>query len=254
MPRVRRLAALLGVVALGAMFACPGPSLGEEYRLQVANLYRDSFQSFFDGPIGDGVGELAMPRLERLLDSGDVPEGSLLTDRVFRYGWDELARSFGAAKVRGRVSPGEGRRRWDEAVWEGQPGERSVWVIGASVTNHQEVYHTAINAQADGSTLNYYVPYLVTARPKPQPVVAYTLGFLRFYTDRGNLWTRFLSKSVSLERGIALIVGVNENPSFADWVYIVVEHPPKPTAFKAVVGWDRRRSGDRSNFEGPRLQ
>ena len=46
------------------------------------------------------------------------------------------------------------------------------------------------------------------------------------------------------------MIGINENPSFADWVYFVVEHPAKPTTFKAVIGWERRRSGDRSNFEG----
>ena len=47
------------------------------------------------------------------------------------------------------------------------------------------------------------------------------------------------------------MIGINDNPSFADWVYLVVEHPPKPTTFKAVIGWERRRSSDRSNFEGP---
>jgi hypothetical protein len=46
------------------------------------------------------------------------------------------------------------------------------------------------------------------------------------------------------------VVGVNDNPSFGDWVYFVVEHPAKPTTFKAVVGWERRRSADRSNFDG----
>ena len=55
---------------------------------------------------------------------------------------------------------------------------------------------------------------------------------------------------MSLAEGLAAVIGINENPSFADWVYLVVEHPAKPTTFKAVIGWERRRSGDRSNFEG----
>jgi hypothetical protein len=185
-----------------------------------------------------------------MLDSGDIDPGALLTDRVFRYGWDELAKAFDAVKVRGFVTPGEGRRRWDEAVWDGKPGERSVWVIAPLVTHQQEVYHTAINGKADGAPLRYYVPYQVTGNPKPAPVVAYQLPFMRFYTDRGTLWDRYLSKSVSLAGGIAVIVGINSNPSFADWVYIVVEHPPLPTTFKAVFGWERRRDSDRSNFEG----
>ena len=106
-------------------------------------------------------------------------------------------------------------------------------------------------AKAEGSTLRYYVPYKVTGNPQPAPVVAYSLVFLRFHADRGDLWSRYLSRSVSLAEGLAAVIGINENPSFADWVYFVVEHPAKPTTFKAVVGWERRRSGDRSNFDGP---
>jgi hypothetical protein len=143
----------------------------EEYHLQVANLYRTSFAHFIDGPIRTGSGELAMPGLERSLDSGEMQPGALLTDRPLRYGWDELVNGVAAVKVRASVSPGEGPRRWDEAVWEGKPGEKSVWVIASSAPSHQEVY-------------------------------------------------------------------------------LVVEHPPKPTTFKAVIGWERRRSSDRYNFEG----
>jgi hypothetical protein len=246
MPAVQMLLVLfLGGLALSLPAAC-----AEEYRLQVANLYRESFAHFIDGPIRTGSGELAMPSLERALDSGDISPGALLTDRLFRYGWDEILRGFGAVKVRASVSPGEGRRRWDEAVWEGKPGEKSLFVISASATNHQEVYQIAQSGQADGSTLRYFVPYKVTGDPRPAPVAAYALVFLRFHADRGDLWNRYLSRSVSLADGLAAVIGVNDNPSFADWVYFVVEHPARPTTFKAVVGWERRRSADRSNFEG----
>jgi hypothetical protein len=221
----------------------------EEYRLQVANLYRTAFAHFIDGPIRTGSGELAMPGLERSLDSGEMQPGALLTDRPLRYGWNELVNGFGAVKVRASVNPGEGPRRWtDEAVWEGKPGEKSVWVIASSATNHQEVYQVALNGQVEG--LRYFVPYNVTGNPRPEPVVAYPLVFLRFHSDRGGLWNRYLSRSVALDEGLAAVIGVNDNPSFADWVYLVVEHPPKPTTFKAVIGWERRRSSDRSNFEG----
>ena len=89
---------------------CPSPAASaEEYRLQVANLYRDSFAHFIDGPIGTGSGELAMPKLERALDSGDISPGALLTDRVFRYGWDEISSAaFGAVKVRATVKSRRG--------------------------------------------------------------------------------------------------------------------------------------------------
>jgi hypothetical protein len=102
--------------------------------------------------------------------------------------------------------------------------------------------------------LRYYIPYQVTGNPRPSAAVAYALVFLRFYSDHSDLWSRYLSRSVSLTEGLAAVVGINDNPSFADWVYLVVEHPAKPTTFKAVIGWERRRSGDRSNFDGPMLQ
>jgi hypothetical protein len=72
MPALRVILAvlcLLGLCLLGA-----GAS-AEEYRLQVANLYRDSFAYFIDGPIRTGSAELAMPNRERALDSGEINPG-----------------------------------------------------------------------------------------------------------------------------------------------------------------------------------
>ncbi len=95
---------------------------GAEYRLQVANLYRESFVHYFDGPVGTGSGDLVMERLGRALDAERVPSGALLTDRTFRYGWEALAGSFRAVKVIAEIRPAEGARRWDEVVWVGHPG------------------------------------------------------------------------------------------------------------------------------------
>ena len=100
--------------------------------------------------------------------------------------------------------------------------------------------------------MRYYVPYHVTGESAPgAPWCAYALVFLRFHADRSDLWSRYLSRPFRSSDGLAAVVGINDNPSFADWVYLVVEHPAKPTTFKAVVGWERRRSADRSNFDGP---
>jgi hypothetical protein len=235
------------------------PAAGEEYRLQVANLHRDAFMHYLDGPLGTGSGELVMDRLGRDLDGGRVPSGALLADRPFRYGWEALAASFGAVKTIAEVRPAEGPRRWDEVVWSGKPGERSVWVIGATTSRTQEVVHVALeglplNGNATAA-LRYYVPYKVTFSPSRQTVVTYPLEFLRFYEDRGPvLWDRYLSRSVGLGQGIAAVVGENSNPTFADWVYIVIQHPPRPTTFRAVIGWERRRGADRSNLEGATIR
>jgi hypothetical protein len=245
----RLLAALLLMVG----FAAPAGAV--EYRLQVANLYRDSFAHYFDGPLGTGSGELAMDRLKQAVDADEVPRGAFLSDRTFRYGWDAVATSFGAVKVITEIKPAEGRQRWDEAVWQGNPGERSVWVIAPTTTRTQEAALLALQGTAlaggEPPALRFYIPYRVTGSPMPQTAVSYSLDFLRFHEARGPaLWDRYLSRSVGLGQGIAVVVGENPNPSFADWVYIVVQHPPQPTTFKIVVAWERRRGADRSNLEG----
>ncbi len=247
---------LLSLVLLAGLAA---PAAGEEYRLQVANLYRDAFMHYLDGPLGTGSGELVVDRLGRDLDAGKVPSGALLGDRALRYGWEALATSFGAVKVIAEIKPAEGSRRWDEVVWTGKSGDRSVWVIGATTTRTQEVAHVAVQGLplngGSAAALRYYVPYRVTGSPRPQTVVTYPLAFLRFYEDRGaTLWDRYLSRSVGLGQGIAAVVGESSNPTFADWVYLIIQHPPRPATFKAVVGWERRRGADRSNLEGATIR
>ncbi|HEX9746920.1 MAG TPA: hypothetical protein VGB86_00785 [Methylomirabilota bacterium] len=252
---------LLGLVLLGGLVA---PAAGEEYRLQVANLYRDAFMHYLDGPLGTGSGELVMDRLGRDLDEAPgrpakVPSGALLGDRPLRYGWEALAGSFGAVKVIAEIKPAEGSRRWDEVVWTGNPGDRSVWVVGPTTTRTQEVIHVALQGLplngGAAPALRYYVPYRVTGSPSPQTVVTYPLDFLRFYEDRGPvLWDRYLSRSVGLGQGIAVVVGENSNPTFADWVYIVIQHPPRPATFRVAVGWERRRGADHSNLDGTTIR
>jgi len=243
------------LVGLVVILGLTGPVAAAEYRLQVANLYGESFAHYFDGPLGTGAGDLAMERLGRALDADRVPSGALLYDRTFRYGWEALAGSFRAVKVIAEIKPAEGGRRWDEVVWVGNPGERSVWVIAPTTTRTQEVVHVALQgvsvAAGESPALRHYLPYRVTGSPVPQTAVTYPLDFVRFYEDRGPiLWDRYLSRSTGLGQGIAAIVGESSNPLFADWVYIVIQHPPQATTFKAVVAWERRRSADRSNLEG----
>jgi len=59
---------------------------------------------------------------------------------------------------------------------------------------------------------------------------------------------------VEPRQGIAAVVGENSNPSFADWAYLVIQHPPRRGTIKAVVGWECRRGADRSNLEGGLLR
>lgn len=116
--------------------------------------------------------------------------------------------SLRAVKVIAEIRPAESSRRCDEVVWQGVPGERSVWVIGPATTRTQGTPFGADPA--------------------------------RLYEDRGP--------------ALAATGGESSNPTFADWVYLVIQHPPRPSTFKAVVGWERRRGADRSNLDGATLR
>jgi hypothetical protein len=242
---LRGLLLLVLLIGFGVL-----PADAVEYRLEVASLHDEGFTHFIDGPIGTGSGELVMARLERALDAGEVGSGARIGDRVLTRFRSRAAESFGAVRVRGEINPAEGPRQWDEAVWEGKPGERSVWVIATTTTHHQEVRHVALKGGEPGAALRYFIPYRVTLNPTPQSVVAFPLSFIRFYEDRPGLWDRYLSKSIGLGEGVAVLVGINETPAFADWVYLIVQHPPQAATFKVVLGWGRRMSGDKSSKEG----
>ena len=69
--------------------------------------------------------------------------------------------------------------------------------------------------------------------------MAYPLVFLRFHggsrTTSGAGTCRAPSRSSD---GLAAVVGINDNPSFADWVYFVIEHPAEADHLQG-----RRRMG-----------
>ena len=242
---------MFGVVVVLALWMglLASPAGAVEYRLEVANVYQEAFAYYFDGPLRSGSGELVMNRLEQALDAGRIEWGVFLSGRTLRYGGDAVARSFEAAKAVTEVKPLESPRRWDEAGWNGAPGERSVWVIAPAGRHFEEVYHVAVKGAGPEAALRYYIPYRAAISGQPQRVIAYSLAFLRFYEGRSDLWRRYLAKSVDLKQGIAVVVGSNDDATFTDWVYIVVQPPPVPTTFKVVLGWRPRAAPEAPGAE-----
>jgi len=53
-------------------------------------------------------------------------------------------RSLAFIVVVAEIRAAEDSRRWDEVVWQGAPGEQSVWVIGPTTTRTQEVDQIAL--------------------------------------------------------------------------------------------------------------
>jgi len=233
---------------LVALLLLPAPAQAVEYHLQVAHLHELAFASYLDGRIGRGQGELTMTRLQRDLTAGTIPKGVLLYDRSAEPVSEGTA-GFRAVAVRAQSTPASGRQPWQDIVWDGVPGQRTVWVVAPVLrTKDQQVVHVALKGSGPG--LRYHIPYTVGFQPSALAAVSYPQVFVRSYAERGTLWDRYLGRHLAPSEGIAAVVGVNDNPTFADWVYLVVDHAPAPTTYEAVVGWDRRRHADRSNLEG----
>ena len=84
----------------------------------------------------------------------------------------------------------------------------------------------------------------MTLWPRPSRAVAYPLSTLRSGEDGGSpVWDKYLSRAVDLSEGLAAVVG--NGGLNGDWVYLLVEDPPEPSTFRAVIGWTYRGSGDR---------
>ena len=224
------------------VFAAPIRAQAVEYGLRVANLMNDGFAYFIRGSIGRGEGELSLPRLDRALDAGEVSRGALLYDRDIYPAGEGVARSFGAVAVRPTVySSSEERGLWKSLRWEGQPGQRVVWVIRPAGMFWRRVAHLALGGTSP--ELRYYIPYGVTLSPTPSRAVGYSLTFLRSGEDGAPLWERFLSRAADPREGLAGVVGVNSLGG--DWVYLIVEQPSEPTTFRTAIGWARRGVSDR---------
>jgi hypothetical protein len=81
----------------------------------------------------------------------------------------------------------------------------------------------------------------------------YPLDFLWFHEERGDLWEKYLSKSVDLSHGIAVVAGANSNPLFPDMARLLVNQGEQPTTYKAVLIW-RQAPADLEAPRSPRTR
>jgi hypothetical protein len=224
------IAGLLGA-ALGA-----APAEAVEYKLEVASLWETALSSYaktaelYDGASGPGL-----DRLEASLDQGEMPQAVTLGDRTLRWASESVAHAYGTVKVLAEIKPGgDGQQRWDEVRWEGQPGERSVWVVAPSGrARPQLMYRVAL--KGDGP-LRQFLPYVPTSGYW-SPAVKYPLNFLWFHEERGGLWDKYVSRTLDLSQGVGAVVGENPNQTFPDQVYLIVQQSAQPTTYKAVLLW-----------------
>ena len=223
------------------------PAEAVEYRLEVISTWENGFTSFLrPGEADDGASGPGLEALMASIDRGEMPRGPLLWDRTVRWAGEAVARAYGATRVKAEITPGGSDGvLWDEVKWEGQPGDRTVWVIDPSGrARAQELYHVVIKAAGPA---RHYIPYTPTSSLR---VVAprYPLEYLWFHEERGTLWTRSLSRNLDLGQGIGVVGGANSNPTFPDEARVVVTTGDQPTTYKAVLVW--REPG--ANLEAPR--
>jgi hypothetical protein len=234
--RIPWLLSALALVVFPVSSVC-----GVEYRLYVASISDEALQYYARGPVGSAAGELTMVELERALDRGEVPHGSLLYDRDIIAAGPGVARAFGAAVVRSTSSSTSHQAtEWKMVQWDGTPGQRAVWIVRPATMHRNEAKYLALSGI--GSGLRYFIPYGVSLSSTPQKAISYRLDFLRAYEDGGPLWDRYLNGVVDLSDALAAVVGVYPR---GDWVYLLVEQPPTPMTFKVAIGWALRGPNDR---------
>ena len=236
------------LLAVGALALAGTPAGAAEYRLQVASLFENALLSFLrPGELAEGGSGPGLDRLEAALDGARVPAGAALWDRRVQPVGERAARAWGGVAVAATAVPGGDGRIWDEVRWEGKPGEQTVWLIAPSGRNTQELTRLALKGTG---SLRYHQPHHPAWDVTRLAAPSYSLVSLWFYEERGTIWDRYLTRALDLGSGIGAVVGVNDNESFADSVYLVVRHAPEPTVYKAVLGW-RQRASDR---ESPSLR
>ena len=87
------------------------------------------------------------------------------------------------------------------------------------------------------SPLTIYRPYTVAGGKSPVPVMSLGIPLIAFQESRGDMWDKYVAKNIDLSRGVAAVVGSNNNAILADLVYIIVDQGPAPTTFEIILSW-----------------
>jgi hypothetical protein len=242
--RYARTLGFVGALGLFILLATAAPASAVEYRLQVVSLFSTAFASFLKpGELKEGASGPGLDRLEANLDGGQVSKGAVLFDRRVQPVSESLGRAYGGSRVIPAIKPGgEGAVVWDEIIWDGQPGERSVWLVSPTIRNVQELYDTALKGRG---ALRHYQAYGFPTNGTRATVLSLPLNFLWVQEERGTAGGTSICRAASTSRtASAVVVGVNTNTLFPDQAYLIVSQAEQPTTYKAVLVW-RERAAER---------
>jgi len=230
----RRLAVV--AVCMLAVLALGTPAGAVEYRLKVANIFDQAMMSFLSrGELDDGATGPGFQRLAAQLDQGSGDRGMNVTHRPLSAVPDSIARAWGGVAIPAQIARGGVVSYWDEVRWDGKPGERSIWIVKPSGgESPQAVNHVVLKGP---TPLTLYRPYTAACGTTRVPVMQLGIPLIAFQESRGDVWDKYVAKSLDLGHGIGAVVGVNNNAVLANLVYIIVEQGPTPTTFEVVITW-----------------
>ena len=223
-------------VCMLAVLAVGTPAGAVEYRMKVANIFDQAMMSFLSrGELDDGATGPGFQRLAARLDEGSGDRGMNVTHRPLNSVPDSIARAWGGVAIPAQIARGGVVSYWDEVRWDGRPGERSIWIVKPNGRESpQAVNHVVLK----GTTpLTLYQPYTAACGTSRVPVMQLGIPLIAFQESRGDVWDKYVAKSLNLSHGIGAVVGVNNDAVLPSLVYIIVEQGPAPTTFEVVITW-----------------
>lgn len=228
----------LVVVAVGmlAVLAIQAPAAAVEYRLKVASVFDQALTSFlaprelYDGSTGTGL-----QRLDAFLSESSRDRGAIVTQRPLTSVPDSIARAWGGVAVTAPIARGGVVSYWDEVRWDGKPGARSIWIVKSDGRMRpQAVKHVVL---AGTTPLTIYQSYSADGGKIRVPALQMPIPLMAFQESRGDVWGKYVAKSLDLSHGVGVVVGTNSNAVMPDLVYIIVQQSPEPTTFEVVLSW-----------------
>ena len=236
----------LAVVAVGmlAVLAMRTPAAAVEYRLKVASVFDQGLTSFLGyGELNDGATGPGFQRLAAFLNEGSGDRGMIVTQRPLTSVPDSIARAWGGVAVTAPIARGGVVSYWDEVRWDGNPGERSIWIVKSDGRMRpQAVKHVVLG----GTTpLTIFQSYSADCGKIRVPALQMPIPLMAFQERRGDIWDKYVAKSLDLSHGVGVAVGTDSNAVMPDLAYIIVEQGPQSATFEVVLSWGN------SNAESP---
>lgn len=230
----RRLAA--GVAGVLAVLALGTPALAVEYRLKVVSVFEQSLTSFLSqGDFRDGATGPGFERLADVLNQGTANRGMIVTQRPLAAVPESIARAWGGVSVTAPIARGGVTSSWDEVRWDGRPGERSIWIVRSDGRMRPQTIRRVLLGGTTPLTMNQ--PFAADCGKVRVPAMRMPVPLMAFQEQRGDIWDKYVAKSLDLRHGVGVVVGTNANSVLPDLVYIIVQQGPEPTTFQIVFSW-----------------